>query len=53
MKKLYNAPKITMIDVENSGIIADSLETSDKFGSSDEQLTKGRLPYNDWDNIWK
>ncbi len=53
MKMLYNAPKITMIDVENSGVIADSLGIYDDFGSSDEQLTKGRLPYNDWDNIWK
>lgn len=53
MKKTYNAPKLTIIEAENDQIIASSLFTSDGFAGSEEQLSKGRLPYNDWDNIWK
>lgn len=54
MKKTYSAPKLTIIEAENDQIIAGSLGIyDDSLIGSEEQLSKGRLPYNDWDNIWK
>lgn len=55
MKKIYNAPQISIVEVENDKfLVVDSLQLYSGPGykvGNEDQLS--RKSYNDWDNIWK